>query len=197
MIPDEKRVRKHESRRAVPPSPETGSYSAVFFTHWAYHHSFLRRDWEKGTMVIFMTKSMMLMLKTMAFDILGLRYWAHYLLKPDRSNSLSCNKIQFRFWSIRQCPIPSHLISLQKNWQQLDKVFVRWETTRYWGLRKYFRLLTFLWGLFCSLAQLKQYLSRWHPVAWTEEVPCKATNVKKKPSVCWLTRRRGWPRLTL
>ena len=114
MIPDEKRVRKHESRRAVPPSPETGSYSAVFYTHWAYHHSFLRRDWEKGTMVIFMTKSMMLMLKTMAFDILGLRYWAHYLLKPDRSNSLSCNKIQFRFWSIRQCPIPSHLISLKK-----------------------------------------------------------------------------------
>ena len=196
MIPGEKRGRKHESRRAVPPSPETGSYSAVFFTHWAYHHSFLRRDWEKGTMVIFMTKSMMLMLKTMAFDILGLRYWANYLLKPDRSNSLSCNKIQFRFWSIRQCPIPSHLISLKKFGNSLTRSLFSerppdieaWEIFQIIDLSLRVALLSY---------QLKQYLNCWHPIAWTEEVPCKATNVKKKPRVCWLTRRRGWPRLTL
>ena len=128
--------------------------------------------------------------------ILGLRYWANYLLKPDRSNSLSCNKIQFRFWSIRQCPIPSHLISLKKFGNSLTRSLFSerppdieaWEIFQIIDLSLRVALLSY---------QLKQYLNCWHPIAWTEEVPCKATNVKKKPRVCWLTRRRGWPRLTL
>ena len=129
----------------------------------------------KVTMVMFVIKLML------GHLILGLRYLASYLLKPDRSNLLSCNKIQFRFWSTRRSPIPSPLISVQYFWRQLDIVFVRWKIVRPKKLLQMIDLSS------------RQYLSRWLRLTWTEE-PCEATNVKKKLPVClgWGREDLGW-----
>ena len=67
-------------------------------------------------------------------------------------------------------------------------VFVRWKVLTW------FQKATFWWSTFLRDRQVKQYLSRWQPVTWSE-VPCEATNVKKKCVLVDTERRMtyvGW-----